>query len=196
MAKDKAKQEEEVDPYAGVMSTGLRDDFDGLIESIEFTYDSDYNDGKSMIARVEVKDLDFAGRDSDFKEKFGEREILKLSTGSGLVPADKGRTCEREDGKKLKGFQRNCNYQIFVIATVGVAMEELEKRGRPFPWDAGWAEGMVLHFNREEYEPFNHDPKKQLPSRLLPTKFIGTEGTSGAASGGGKKKKKDKAKSE
>ncbi len=194
LAKDKGKQEEDVDPYAGIASTGLRDDFDGLIESVEFTYDSDYNDGNSMIARVEVLDENFDDHDADFQEKFGDHEILKLSTGSGLEPADKGASAAMENGKTMKGFQRNCNFFLFFSSALALdgVLDELKKRGSPPMWDASALVGMRFHFDRFEYTPYNHDPAKQLPSRIQPTKFLGI----GAGGGAKKKKKKDKSKSE
>lgn len=149
------------DPYRG--TTGLKDDFDGTIESVTFTYDSDYNDGKTCIARVEIR---------DHADPKGDPEVVKLSTGSGWEPAQKGRAAEREDGKDPSGFNRSCGYQIFFEGAFDSGAEDVI-RAAGLPWEAKTLEGLDFHFNQVEYVDMN-DKKR---NRLVPATFLSTAGT-------------------
>lgn len=149
------------DPYRG--TTGLKDDFDGTIESVLFTYDSEYNDGKTCIARVEIR---------DHADPKGDPEVVKLSTGSGWEPAQKGQVAERGDGKDPQGFNRSCGYQIFFEGAFDQAEGTIRKAG--LPWEAKTLTGLDFHFNQVEYLDMN-DKKR---NRLVPSAFLGKSGKS------------------
>lgn len=147
---------QDVDPYAG--TSGLKDDYDGKIDSVLFTYDSDYNDGKTCIARVEITAED------------GEEVVLKLSTGSGWEPAKKGKEAQREDGKEPGGgFNRSCGWMVFFRAAFECDGAESIIRENGLPWETSALEGMSFHFNQSEYEDMN----KQKRNRVVPTALVG-----------------------
>ena len=176
-----------VDPLRGKVSTGLRDDFDGTINDVAFTYDSEYNNGNSLVARIEIND-DTA--DPEMVEKFGPTEDLLESLGSGWEDDKKGRAAKREDGKDPDAFQSSCNYMVFINAAMDCGAEDVLRArlsSGAYPWNAELLEGLQFHFNRSEYTPYNWNDKtdeeksKGKPSRLLPTAFLGEVGESKAA---------------
>jgi hypothetical protein len=168
-----------IDPFRGKHSSGLRDDFDATITEQLFTYDSQYNNGASLVAKITLRD-DTA--EPEVVEKFGEEEVLLLSTGNGMEDDAKGRKAKREDGKPMDAFQDTCNYMVFLNAALDCGAEDVI-RGRGFmPWEAELLEGLRFHFMRQEYTPWNWNDKtdeekaKGKPTRLLPTAFLGEEG--------------------
>jgi len=142
-------------------TTGLRDEFTGKIVSAIFTYDSEYNNGNTLIARVEIVDED------------GEEEVLKLSTGSGWEDADKGKTAKREDGNDPKGFNRSCNYQRFVGAAAQTEYADVMFSKAP-PWDMSvWEDEPWFRFERREFPAFEKgaEPKHVIvPAEYLADK--------------------------
>ncbi len=179
MARVPATDAPAIDPFRGKHSSGLRDDFDATISETLFTYDSQYNNGASLVAKITLRD-DTA--DPEVVEKFGEEEVLLLSTGNGMEDDAKGRKAKREDGKPMDAFQDTCNYMVFLNAALDCGAEDVI-RGRGFmPWEAELLEGLQFHFMRQEYTPWNWDQKtdeeraKGKPTRLLPTAFLGEEG--------------------
>ena len=146
------------DPWAG--TSGLRDDFDGTITSFKFVYDSEYNSGQTLIARVEI-DCDDGG----------EPEVLKLSTGSGWEDDAKGTKAKREDGANPKGFSKSCNVQRFFAG----AMETdfLEAMKKSVPWDGTIWAGNRFHFVRQTFEAVSNDPNAKKPEVTIPTEYLG-----------------------
>jgi len=144
------------DPWEG--TSGLRDDFDGTIVSARFTYDSEYNNGNTLIARLEIEPDDG-----------GEPEVLKLSTGSGWEDDEKGKKAKREDGKDPSGFNKSCNYYRFSAAALETDFAEIARKSKP--WEAEVWEGHNFHFNRREFEAFDKDSKK--PEVVVPTVYNG-----------------------
>lgn len=149
-------------PWHGI--SGLADDFDATVSSVEFCYDSEYGDGKVAIARIQ---LDGDG---------GEEETLKLSLGKGWEPGSKGRSAQREDGSDPKPFYKTSAYGRFILKACEAGAEEtLIERG--MPWEAAPLEGLRFHFMREEYTPvqWTDEEGKEKPTRLMPDNFLGGE---------------------
>lgn len=163
----------EHDPWGG--TAGLIDDVDVTIVSAEFTYDPEYNDGNTLICRIEAA---VDGGDAD------EPEVFKLSTGSGWEDADKGASARREDGKDPKGFNRSCAYQVFLAAALETdAAPIMQARG--LPWDAGIWTDLRFHVQRQDYWPFTipvaDRNAENANSRLIPDAFLGEAEAKGAA---------------
>lgn len=146
------------DPWAG--TSGLRDDFDGTITSFKFVYDSEYNNGQTLIARVEID-----------PEDGGEPEVLKLSTGSGWEDDAKGTKAKREDGADPKGFSKSCNVQRFF--TAASETDFLPEMKKSVPWDGTIWPGNRFHFVRKEFPAFNDDPNAKKPEVTCPTEYLG-----------------------
>ncbi len=158
----------EHDPWAG--TSGLRDDYDGTITSMRFVYDSEYNNGNTLIARVEV---DVDGED--------EPEILKLSTGSGWEDDKKGTAAKREDGSAPKGFNKSCNLGRFIAGALETEFAPIARA--TVPWDATVWDGQKFHFNRIAFP--NFDPKKDPTDVTIPQAYLGA--SNGAAPAAEKK---------
>lgn len=142
----------EHDPWAG--TSGLRDDFDGTITLAKFVYDSEYNDGNTLIARIEIE-----------PDEGGDPEVLKLSTGSGWEADDKGTKAKREDGSDPKGFNKSCNFQRFAAGAMETDFAGTLRKS--VPWDASVWEGQNFHFNRKEFPAF--DPTAKPTEVTIPT---------------------------
>lgn len=175
-------------PYEG--TAGLIDDVDVTISSAEFTYDPEYNDGNSLIARLEAT---VDGTDDE--------QIFKLSTGSGWEPDEKGARARREDGTDLEaaleagkkvGFNKQCAYQRFLMSAVGAgAGDALLERGQP--WEAGIWTGLRFHVERVGYKTVDGEDK----DRLEPTAYLGTtEEKPAAKSSGSRSRTKAESKAE
>lgn len=154
----------EHDPWSG--TSGLRDDFDGTITSFKFVYDSEYNNGNTLIARLEIEPDDG-----------GEPEVLKLSTGSGWEDDAKGTKAKREDGSDPKGFNKSCNLQRFFAAAAET--DFLETMKSSVPWDGTIWPNQRFHFERREFDAFDKDSKK--PEVTCPTEYLGRAGEEKAA---------------
>lgn len=164
-------------------SSGLRDDFDGTITAFKFGYDTDYMDGKTCIAIIEI---DVEGSD--------DTERVLLSTGTGWEPADRdGKKAQREKGDN-KPFSNQCAYSLFTTAAMDAGAGELlieRVREGTMTWDSALWDGKPrFHFNQQEYKPYGWKEGENLRSRLVPTDYLGLAGEKTGKSEG--KKKKDK----
>ena len=124
------------DPWAG--TSGLRDDFDGTITSFKFVYDSEYNNGQTLIAR----------RDRLVRTAASPR--CSSSTGSGWEDDDKGTKAKRRDGRNPKGFSKS---QRAAVLRRRWRPDFLDTMKKSVPWDGTIWAGNKFHFVRRGSRP-------------------------------------------
>lgn len=147
-------------------STGLRDDFDGVISAMKFGFDTDYNDGKTLLAIFEIT---VDGGD--------DVERLLLSVGNGWEPSDRnGKKVQREKGEN-KAFNNSTAYAIFTQHALDAGADEVlisRVAGGTMTWDSElWTGGLRFHFNQVPYTVTYGDKKGEESSRLVPTEYLG-----------------------
>ena len=150
-------------------STGLADDFDGVITDSYFTRDSKFPPEAAILKLVVMAD----------DQEIGEQTIL-LSCGNGYDILDNGARIVHESQVKTgknRAFNNNSNAWAFIqSAAKSGAAKTMQERGTM--WDAGVWTGLKFHFKREQYKPFNSDEPK---NRMVVTSFLGVGGESKGA---------------
>lgn len=147
--------------------TGLKPSFDMTIDSAAYEYDSQYNEGKTLL-------LVLRGTDTD-----GEEQKIMYSVNPGWVPGNGGQIAVREDGTPGRSFSKASQitqlltHAFQCMAEAGV---DLRSRASGEAWDAALWPGLTFHFERVVLNP---DSEQYKTERLLPTKFLG-EGASAA----------------
>lgn len=170
---------DEFDPFA--TSSGLPDELDFDITEAWFEFDPQYNDGQTLVFKINVKATD---------EEFGEGGVgvLMYPCGNGWTAAERGAVAVREDGTN-KGFNNSSGYALFFLGAIACdgAEKVLRSEGRGDPRKAGMWVGTSWHVDRKER---NYGGEIGTRSRLIPTKFLGEGGAStGAAKATGAAKK-------
>lgn len=147
--------ENEYDPWA--TTSGLIDDVTVTITDAYFTFDPQYNDGQTLLLKVQGTTDD--EENPEFDQFF--------PCGNGWETTDKGKSASREDGKK-KGFNKNSGYGMFFTRAINAgAGEVLRDRGTPMEADV-W-KGLTFHFKRETIDFGGEIGKKD---RILPDVFL------------------------
>jgi hypothetical protein len=167
----------EHDPWK--FSTGLPDDFDGMIEDAYFMYDPEYNNGQTLLLKLEVK-----ADDAEVAEML--QRPLQYPLGNGFTPIEGGAAVEREDGSK-KGYHVNSGIATLLKAMLDCkgAQPVIQGPGRNNPFRAELFIGTNWHW---ESKTFHYGGEIGDKDRLLPTSFLGVKGQgAGAATGAVKK---------
>lgn len=171
-----AKDNETFDPWE--LGSGLPDDFDCQFNEVYFEFDPQYNDGQTLVLKIE-----FSSDDDDIDEG-----TMLFSCGDGWETKDKGKTASREDGKQ-KPFGKTSGIGLLVTSAVECgAGDVLKSRGTPM--DAEIWKGLKFHMKRR---PVNYGGEIGTKERLLPTEFQGEIGgkssgkSSGSSGSGGSK---------
>lgn len=154
---------DEFDPWQ--LTSGLPDDFDFTINDSFFEFDPNYNDGQTLVLKLEgVGD-----------GEVGEQTLM-FPCGDGWETPDKGQTAQREDGKR-KGFNKSSGYGLLIGAAVECgAGDALRVKGSPM--QAGIWRNERFHMKRSEIDYGGEIGKKE---RLLPTTYLGAVGAGAAA---------------
>ena len=157
---------DEFDPFTP--ETGLIDDFDFTITSAFFTTDSAYNDGETLLLKLEGE--------TDNAEL--PETILQYSCGNGWEAADGGKVAVREDGKRRRFNQQSGVWKLVEAAINCGAEDALRKRGTPM--EASMWVGLRFHIKRVE-----QGEGQYKTTRPLPVQFLGEvgEGQASAPSG-------------
>lgn len=159
--------EEEFDPFH--FHSGLPEDFDGEIDDAYFMYDPEYNNGQTLLLKLEVKT-----EDPEIQEML--KRPLQYSVGSGFSPTEGGAAIERSDGQK-KGFHVNSAIANLLTAMLGCDGAEKVLRdkniGRGNPFRAEFYIGLNFHWDRVTFKYGGEIGDKD---RLMPTKFLGAKG--------------------
>lgn len=153
------------DPWE--LSSGLPDDFNGVVQDAFFGTDADYNDGKTLILKLEVLSDD---------PEIGEAGVttLMFPCGAGWETKNGGKECAREDGKQ-KRFNAGSGVGLLVKHSVEAgAGDILRQKGNPMA-AAIWI-GMNFHWKRKEFS-FKNGGETQEYSRTLPDAYLGAGGT-------------------
>lgn len=162
---------DEFDPFA--TSSGLPDQLDLTIDEAWFEFDPQYNDGQTLIFKMNVSSTD---------DDFGEagKGVLMYPCGTGWQAAERGAVAVREDGNERKGFNDSCGYSMFFLGAIACegAEKVLREEGRGDPRKAAMWVGTSWHVDRKERD-YGGDIGKR--SRLIPTAFLGVGGTGGGA---------------
>lgn len=142
---------------------GILDNEDITIRNAEFGFRSDYNNGQTCVCVFEYKTSD------------GEEGEAFISLGKGWTFAGNGKEAVSESGKAKK-FHPSTHYAEWLLAAANLAGATLANRGKST--DAGVWIGTQWHVETFE-RVFPQKDKEPLTSfRLLPTAFLGIEGTS------------------
>ena len=145
-------------------STGLPDDYDGVITEAYFTRDAKFPPDAAILKLVVQSD------DPDV----GEQTLL-LSCGVKYDIEDNGGTLVHEShatSGKNKAYNNNSNvWQFIQSAAKSGAASVIQQRGTM--WDAGVWLGLKFHFKREQYKRFNAGENDPMSSRTIVSKFYG-----------------------
>lgn len=178
MAKDDVYAELD-DPFE--LGSGFLDDFDGTVKDQWFEFDPEYNDGETLVLKLEM-----------LTDDEDEPETTQLyPCGDGWETDKDGKVCKREDGK-TKPFNKKSGVGLLIGAAndagaTDTLRERFEGEGLG-PFHADWWHGLTFHWKRTE---INYGGEIGTRERLLPEKFIGEEKAGGKrkATRGGEKKK-------
>lgn len=178
--------EKEFDPFAP--STGLPDDFDAVVKSAWFEFDPEFNNGQTLVLKMELET-----DDEDFGEQ-GTGELL-LSCGKGWTTNDRGATAVRDDGNLRKGFHQSTAYHLWIDGAIKCdgAEKVLRSVGRGDPRNAAMWIGTGWHVNRKVV---NYGGDIGEKDKLVPTSFLGEvtsildvqRGSGGSGTAGGPQK--------
>jgi hypothetical protein len=156
----------EFDAYT--FTDGLVTEYQGKITDAYFTYDDSYNDGESLLLKLEIQ--------TDNPELGdGGAVIEQYPVGKGWETTDKGKTATREDGKP-RALNRNSGVAVLVTSALEAgAGDELKSRG--IPTEAAIWPGLEFTFARKEFT-FKVDGEERSYGRMLVTEYHG--GAAGA----------------
>ena len=163
---------------------GLVTEYQGKITDAYFTYDDSYNDGESLLLKLEIQT-----DNSELGD--GGAVIEQYPVGKGWETTDKGKTASREDGKP-RALNKNSGVAVLVTSAIEAgAAAELKSRG--IPTDSAIWPGLEFTFARKEFT-FKVDGEERSYGRMLITEYHGqgigaktaaieTSGTAGKPSG-------------
>jgi hypothetical protein len=151
------------DPFAP--STGLPDDFDAVIKSAWFEFDPEFNNGQTLVLKMELETSD-----EDFGDH-GTGELL-LSCGKGWETPDRGATAVRDDGNERKGFHQSTAYFLWIDGAIKCdgAEKVLRTAERGDPRKAAMWIGTAWHVNRKQID---YKGDIGVKDKLVPTRFLG-----------------------
>lgn len=156
---------DEFDPFTP--ETGLIDDFDFAVDSAWFTTDAAYNDGETLLLK-----LNGPTDNPDQPET-----TLQYSCGNGWEASDGGKVAVREDGKKRRFNQSSGIWKLVEAAMNAGAGDVLRSRGTPM--EASMWSGLRFHMKRVE-----QGEGQYKTTRPLPVQFLGVVGEGQASAGG------------
>lgn len=148
---------DEFDPFTP--ETGLIDDFDFTVDSSWFTTDAAYNDGETLLLKLNGP--------TDNPEN--PEVTLQYSCGNGWEASDGGKVAVREDGKKRRFNQSSGIWKLVEAAMNAGAGDVL--RGRGTPMEASMWSGLKFHMKRIE-----QGEGQYKTTRPLPVSFLGVVG--------------------
>lgn len=154
---------DEFDPFTP--ETGLIDDFDFTVEESWFTTDAAYNDGETLLLKLEGA--------TDNPEQ--PDVTVQYSCGNGWEASDGGKVAVREDGKKRRFNQSSGIWKLVEAAMNAGAGEALRSRGTPM--EASMWAGLKFHMKRVE-----QGEGQFKTTRPLPVSFLGEAGEGSSAS--------------
>ena len=151
----------EFDAYS--FTDGLVTEYQGKITDAYFTYDDSYNDGESLLLKLEIQ--------TDNPELGdGGAVIEQYPVGKGWETTDKGKSASREDGKP-RALNRNSGVAVLVTSAIEAgAASELKSRG--IPTEAAIWPGLEFTFARKEFT-FKVDGEERSYGRMLITEYHG-----------------------
>jgi hypothetical protein len=152
---------DEFDPFTP--ETGLIDDFDFTVDSSWFTTDAAYNDGETLLLKLNGP--------TDNVEN--PEVTLQYSCGNGWEASDNGKVAVREDGKKRRFNQGTGIWKLVEAAMNAGAGDVLRKRGTPM--EASMWSGLKFHMKRIE-----QGEGQYKATRPLPVSFLGVVGEGSA----------------
>lgn len=169
--------DEEFDAWQ--FSTGLPEKVRAKITDSYFTFDADYNDGQTLLLKLEIQS-------DDTEIGTNGADTFQYPCGPGWEPADKGARAKREDGTK-KAFHVNSGVAVLCAGAVEAgAAEVLKSRGTPL--DAGIWKGLEFTFHRKGFTFSNRENNEKVEySRMVPVEFHGG-GEGGKKAAGSTKK--------
>lgn len=156
---------DEFDPFTP--ETGLIDDFDFTVDSAWFTTDAAYNDGETLLLKLNGP--------TDNPEN--PETTLQYSCGNGWEASDGGKVAVREDGKKRRFNQSSGIWKLVEAAMNAGAGDAL--RGRGTPMEASMWSGLKFHMRRVE-----QGEGQYKTTRPLPVSFLGEVGEGQASAAG------------
>jgi hypothetical protein len=142
---------------------GLVTEYQGKITDAYFTYDDSYNDGESLLLKLEIQT-----DNSELGD--GGAVIEQYPVGKGWETSDKGKTASREDGKP-RALNKNSGVAVLVTSALEAgAASELKSRG--VPTDSAIWPGLEFTFARKEFT-FKVDGEERSYGRMLITEYHG-----------------------
>lgn len=154
---------DEFDPFTP--ETGLIDDFDFTVDSSWFTTDASYNDGETLLLKLNGP--------TDNPEN--PEVTVQYSCGNGWEASDGGKKAVREDGKKRRFNQSSGIWKLVEAAMNSGAGDVL--RGRGTPMEASMWSGLKFHMKRVE-----QGEGQYKTTRPLPVSFLGEVGEGSTSS--------------
>jgi hypothetical protein len=145
--------DDEFDPFTP--ETGLIDDFDATVTSAFFTTDAAYNDGETLLLKLECE--------TDNPES--PETVLQYSCGNGWEAADNGKRAVREDGKRRRFNQQSGIWKLVKAAMDAGAGDALRTRGTPM--EASMWVGLKFHIKRVEMGEGQYKTTRPLPVQFL-----------------------------
>jgi hypothetical protein len=158
---------DEFDPFTP--ETGLIDDFDATVTSAFFTTDAAYNDGETLLLKLECE--------TDNPE--APETILQYSCGNGWEAADNGKRAVREDGKRRRFNQQSGVWKLVEAAMNAGAGDALRTRGTPM--EASMWVGLKFHIKRVEMGEGQYKTTRPLPVQFLGEVGEGSNGSQAPA---------------
>lgn len=158
-------------------TSGLRDDFDGVVVNSYFGTDSRYGGGEILVLKWEIQGLD--------EEGVAFEDTSLITIGKGWEKSDpEGYAVKRINGGD-KGFHQSGHLGMILkrcLADFGM-LSLLSSRGSER--DAAIWTGLAFHFKREK-QTYSGGGKGDgtVPAsaeKLMPVAFLGTEGIEGVA---------------
>ena len=167
----------EYDPFK--LEEGGIDDVDATFTNCRFEFDPEYQDGDVLVYKVDLE-ID----DDDYDEPFSAR----YSCGQGWTTVDKGKTAEREDGKR-KNFNKRGAFGLLLgsIFDLDDALDILKARfegSDMTPQSAALLDGLKFHMEQKETDYGGEIGKI---NRLVATEYLGEVGSGSAKASAGKK---------
>lgn len=163
------------------LEEGGIDDVDATLTNCRFEFDPEYQDGDVLVFKTDLE-ID----DDDYDEPFTAR----YSCGQGWTTLDKGKTAEREDGKK-KNFNKRGAFglllgSVFELEDALGVLQERNNLNDLTPQDASLLDGLRFHMNQVETD-YGGDIGKI--NRLVATSYLGEAGGASTKASGKKASK-------
>lgn len=152
-------------PDGWTTGSGLAlDSADVEITAAVYTFDASYNDGKTLVCKMELKD-----------EESGEDIEQFFPCGDGWEAKDKGKRAEHEKGPRKAIFNKNSAMgRLIDSAFESGAGDVLLERGTGLDADV-WV-GLRFHMETEEQTFKFRDGTERTTGRVICKKFLGVAG--------------------